>query len=250
MPYQTRDRTDSEMDLKESDILGADIGRHWYYRSKAKAIARLLSGLTPSIILDVGAGSGFFSRVLLSNTSAQQAWCVDINYEGDSESLVFGKALHFRRSIDSIDADLVLLIDVLEHIDDDVGLLCDYVKKVPSGARFLISVPAFRFLWSGHDIFLGHKRRYVLQEVEQVARSAGLKLICANYYFSIVFPIAAAVRLAGNFLQRNQLKAQSQLSRHHVFVNETLAAMCWIELPFMRINRLAGLTVFCLAEKP
>jgi SAM-dependent methyltransferase len=237
------------MDLKETDILGSDIGKHWYYRSKARAMERLLNGVTPAIILDVGAGSGFFSRKLLSNTSAKQAWCVDISYEADSETLEAGKPVYFRRSVDEVDADLVLLMDVLEHVDDDVGLLNDYVKKVPRGARFLISVPAFQFLWSGHDVFLEHKRRYRLNQLEDVVRRAGLTVKHGSYYFGAVFPIAATIRLVSNLARSDQLKARSQLSRHHVVVNETLAAMSAVELPFLKINRLAGLTVFCVAEK-
>lgn len=237
------------MDLKETDILGPEIGQHWYYRSKANAMARLLSGISPSIILDVGAGSGFFSKKLLSDTLAKEAWCVDISYDDDSDALESGKPLHFRRSIDEVNADLVLLMDVLEHVENDVGLLKDYANKVPLGARFLISVPAFQFLWSGHDVFLEHKRRYRLNQMEDVARQAGLTVQHSAYYFGAVFPIAATIRLLSNFTQSGQHKARSQLSQHHPFVNETLAAMSAAELPLLAHNRLAGLTVFCIAEK-
>lgn len=237
------------MDLKETDILGADIGRHWYYRSKANAMTRLLSGVSPSVILDIGAGSGFFSKKLLSDTRAKEAWCVDISYENDSDALESGKAIHLRRSIDKVNADLVLLMDVLEHVDDDVGLLNECITKVASGARFLISVPAFQFLWSGHDVFLEHKRRYRLKQMEDVVRQAGLAVKHGAYYFCAVFPIAATIRLVSNVVQRGRYKAESQLSQHHPFVNETLAAMCSVELPFFLRNRLAGLTVFIVAEK-
>lgn len=238
------------MDLKETDILGANIGRHWYYRSKADAMTRLLSGVSPSVILDIGAGSGFFSKKLLSDTMAKEAWCVDISYENDSDALESGKPIHLRRSIDKVNADLVLLMDVLEHVDDDVGLLKECVTKVPSGARFLISVPAFQFLWSGHDVFLGHKRRYRLKQMERVTQQAGLLVKHGLYYFGAVFPIAAATRLVGNLAKRGRYKAQSQLSKYHPFVNETLAAMCSVESPFILRNRFAGLTVFVVAEKP
>lgn len=237
------------MDLKETDILGDGIGKHWYYRSKARAMEHLLGGVMPSVILDVGAGSGFFSRKLLSNTPAKQAWCVDISYEVDSETLEAGKPVFLRRSVDKVDADLILVMDVLEHVDDDVGLLDDYVKKVPCGARFIISVPAFQFLWSGHDVFLEHKRRYRLNQIEDVARRAGLTVKHGAYYFGAVFPIAATIRMANNLLRRGREKAQSQLTQHHPFVNETLAAMSSAELPFFLRNRFAGLTAFVLAEK-
>ena len=236
------------MDLKETEILGADIAGHWYYSSKAKAMSQLLGTIKPSKILDVGAGSGFFSRYLLNHTNAQEAWCVDISYDADSDAQESGKAVHYRRSIDSIDADLVLLMDVLEHVDDDVGLLQDYVNKVPTGSQFLITVPAFQFLWSGHDDFLEHKRRYTLNHLEDVVRRTGLTVKQGTYYFGSVFPIAATLRLAQK--QTGGAKpAQSQLTKHSPLVNTVLKSLCEAELPFMNFNRTAGLTVFCLAEK-
>jgi SAM-dependent methyltransferase len=198
--------------------------------------------------LDVGAGSGFFSKHLLAHSSAEEAWCVDTSYDNDSDTIEMEKQLHFRRSIESVDADLVLLMDVLEHVDDDVGLLKEYVKKVPHGSRFLISVPAFQFLWSGHDIFLDHKRRYTLHQLEDVVASAGLRVKHGSYYFGMVLPLATSIRLAHKWLRNGERSARSQLTRHHPFVNITLATLCQTELPFMRFNRFAGLTVFCLAE--
>lgn len=236
------------MDLKETDILGADIDSHWYYSSKAKAMIRLLGGMKPATILDVGAGSGFFSRHLLAHTTAKEAWCVDISYEADSDSSEAGKAVHYRRSIEAVDADLVLLMDVLEHVDNDVALLKEYVDKVPSGSRFLITVPAFQFLWSGHDDFLEHKRRYTLSQLEDAVRSAGLAVKQGSYYFGMVFPIAASIRLAQKASSEGKT-ARSQLTKHHPFINTALKALCYAELPFMKFNRIAGLTVFCLAEK-
>ena len=238
------------MDLKETDILGANIEHHWYYRSKAKAMTRLLAGTPPSTILDVGAGSGFFSRHLLAQSSAKEAWCVDISYDGDSDASEAGKPVHFRRQVDTVNADLVLLMDVLEHVDDDVGLLKEYAKKVSRGARFLISVPAFQFLWSGHDVFLEHKRRYRLNQIEDTVKQAGLTVKHGAYYFGAVFPIAASIRLVNNWVHKGQQQVRSQLSLHHPLVNGTLAAMSDAELPFLAHNRLAGLTAFCLAEKP
>src|SRR5580693_7245398 len=79
------------MDLKEEDILGADIGRHWYYRAKAAALRRAVGDLGARRILDVGAGSGFFSRHLLAETGAQSALCVDIGYPSERDDSVAGK---------------------------------------------------------------------------------------------------------------------------------------------------------------
>lgn len=236
------------MDLKETDILGSSIDQHWYYSSKAAATKRLLGDAPIRKILDVGAGSGFFTHHLLTHTAANEAWCVDISYDADSDASTSGKPVHYRRGIDSVDADLVLLMDVLEHVDDDVGLLKAYVDKVPSGSRFLMTVPAFQFLWSGHDDFLEHKRRYTLAQFETVARDAGLTVKHGAYYFGAVFPIAATLRLLPKGTQPSP--PRSQLKQHHPVVNSILKTLCSIELPFMGANRLAGLTVFVLAQKP
>jgi SAM-dependent methyltransferase len=234
------------MDLKEEDILGADIGRHWYYRSKAAALRRAVAGLRPRRLLDVGAGSGFFSRHLLAETPAESALCVDIGYARDRDDSVAGKPVHYRRDTGPTDCDLVLMMDVLEHVDDDRGLVRHYASKVPSGAHFLVTVPAFTFLWSGHDVFLEHKRRYRLSEIEAALGDGGLEIVRGAYYFGLIFPLAAAVRLA----RRNTTEPRSSLKKHGAFTNGVLTATCAAELPLFPYNRLAGLSAFVLAKKP
>jgi hypothetical protein len=234
------------MDLKEEDILGADIGRHWYYRSKAAALRRTVRDLHFRRILDVGAGSGFFSRHLLAGTAAQSALCVDTGYPDDRDEALVGKPVRYRREIGATDCDLVLMMDVLEHVDDDRGLVDHYAGKVPTGAHFLVTVPAFQFLWSGHDVFLEHKRRYRLTQIEQVLREAGLDVVRGLYYFGLIFPLAVTVRLA----DRKAAEPRSHLVRHGGLANGLLSTACAIELPLMRVNRLAGLTAFVVAKKP
>jgi 2-polyprenyl-3-methyl-5-hydroxy-6-metoxy-1,4-benzoquinol methylase len=234
------------MDLKEEDILGADIGHHWYYRSKATALRRMVGALNVRRILDVGAGSGFFSRHLLAATGAQSALCVDIGYPRDRDDSEDGKPVLYRRDTGPTDCDLVLMMDVLEHVDDDRGLVRHYAGKVPPGAHFLVTVPAFRFLWSGHDVFLEHKRRYRLGELETTMRDAGLQVVRGAYYFGLVFPLAVVVRLA----QRGAAEPKSSLRKHGALTNATLAAACSAELPLFPVNRLAGLSAFVLAKKP
>ena len=233
------------MDLKEEDILGSDIGQHWYYRSKAAALRRMVGGLRPQRVLDVGAGSGFFSRHLL-NHGAQSALCVDIGYAADRDDREAGKPVLYRRDCGITDCDLVLMMDVLEHVDDDAGLVRHYAAKVLSGTHFLVTVPAFRFLWSGHDVFLEHRRRYTLGEIEQSMRRAGLEVVRGAYYFGAVFPLAAAVRLA----TRSDPRPRSSLRKHGAVTNGLLSAVCAVELPIFPMNRVAGLSAFLLARKP
>jgi SAM-dependent methyltransferase len=232
------------LDLKEVDLLGDGIERHWYYQSKRRALLRLIQGTSANRVLDVGAGSGYFSKALLSAGLAEEACCVDTSYSSDSQTTHAGKPLKFCRSVDASNANLVMLMDVLEHVDDDVGLLADYVKRVPAGATFVLSVPAFAFMWSGHDVFLEHKRRYTLSQLEAVAKEAGLTVVRGCYFYATVLPLAWLSRLTSS-----REKPTSQLKRHHPAVNGALASVCALELAWFRGNRLGGLSAFCLATK-
>lgn len=236
------------MDLKEEQILGDRVGEHWYYRAKAEALQTFLGSRTAGTILDVGAGSAFFSRWLLEHTDACRSICVDSAYPQESDSTHMGKPIAYRRQCDSTKADLILLMDVLEHVSDDVGLLRDYAAKVPAGTRVLITVPAFSFLWSGHDEFLGHQRRYTLHQTEQMVKTAGLTCISGAYYFGGLFPLIAAFRLGRKIFRNHAKPSGSDLTMPSVLVNRSLYTLCHLEVPFFHLNRLAGLSVFCLAH--
>ena len=86
------------MDLKEEEILGDQVNTHWYYRAKVAALLRDLNGATRVEVLDIGAGSGFFSRQLL-DAGAARATCVDTGYAQDRDETWHGKPIAFRRAI-------------------------------------------------------------------------------------------------------------------------------------------------------
>ncbi len=236
------------MDIKEADLLRENAADHWYYRNKARAVEQLLRGTAPRTVLDVGAGSGFFSRHVLANSPAVEAWCVDLNYPADSDVVENGKNIHFRKSVGQVDADLVLLMDVLEHVDDDVGLLRDAASKAVAQATFLISVPAFQFMWSGHDVFLEHKRRYTLAALEHVVEAAGLRIQQSTYFFAAVFPAAMLMRLPRKLLGGTAQPA-SDMRVHSRPVNWLLNAVSSVELKLVKRNRWFGLTAFCVATR-
>lgn len=231
------------MDLKEEAALGAAIDTHWYYQSKARMMAARIGRCRE--VLDVGAGSGFFSRWLLARGLAESATCVDPGYEADRDEAVAGRPIRFRRRIEESTADLVLMMDVLEHVDDDIGLLADYLGLVTTGTRVFITVPAFEFIWSAHDDFLEHRRRYTLSRLRDVVNAAGASELAGHYYFGAVFPLAAAMRL----MSRGRKADRSDMGPLPGPFNATLSAVCAAERQVMGLNRLAGLSVVMLCEK-
>ena len=236
------------MDLKEELLIGEASG-HWYYRAKLAALRLAIAKLPPGPILDVGSGSGFFARKLLESGQATEATCVDPGYPADSEEQVNGRPMRFRRRVGGSGATLVLMMDVLEHVADDGALLAEYVARMPPGACVLVTVPAFQALWSGHDVFLEHHRRYTLREVERLLGAAGLQMELGCYFYAALLPLAAAARLLDRW-RRDDRPPRSHMQRFGRVTNAALDAVCRAELPLFRANRMAGLSVFGLAVKP
>jgi len=243
------------MDLKEENAIGGDPSAHWYYIAKGRAIKALLGDGPVGAVLDVGAGSGVFSQMLVGEGRADSAICVDPNYEDEflSENQARRRTdkIGYVRSVDQVDASHVLMIDVIEHVDDDVALIGDYAQMAAPGTQFVISVPAFQFLWSSHDDFLDHRRRYTLASLKASVEAAGLEPVEMRYFFGLLFPAAACMRLADKILRGDKAPPRSALKPAPQWLNKSLVAIHDLEraalFPF---NKLAGVSAFCLAKKP
>lgn len=228
------------MDLKELDLVDPSV--HWYYQAKLAGIQAMVASQTSSgiRIVDVGAGSGFFSLAIAEELSDATVTCVDPHYP--DHALREDGPIRFVRTMSDPSADLYLFIDVLEHVDDDLALLLDYVRAAPEGALVVISVPAFQSLWSGHDVFLEHRRRYRLREVEDLAQKAGLRVRNSRYLFGSIFPVAWLLRRV-----KRSREAKSDMKASSPAVNRVLTRLLTME--HHRItNRWFGLSAVVVAE--
>ena len=99
---------------------------------------------------------------------------------------------------------LVALLDVLEHVDGDEAALRSIATKLAPGGRILITVPAYPWMWSAHDVAHHHKRRYSKRALRRVIEAAGLKPERIGYFNSLLFPLAAAVRIAGKLTGKSE----------------------------------------------
>jgi hypothetical protein len=239
------------LDLKEEAILGSDIAQHWYYVSKGRALRDFLGDVKASQVLDVGAGSGIFSRQLLDQGLCESALCVDPNYSEERSEQHHGKQIRFVRRIDGGQQQLLLMMDVLEHITDDTGFLKEYVRTLDRGGHILITVPAFQFMWSGHDVFLEHRRRYTIGTIEAVVRDVGLIPLKSRYFFGSLFPLVALVRVMRRvLLERGATTARSELKVYPAWTNKLLIKLHDLERKcFFAFNRSFGLSIFCICRK-
>jgi 2-polyprenyl-3-methyl-5-hydroxy-6-metoxy-1,4-benzoquinol methylase len=239
------------MDVKEQDILGDRIDKHWYYVAKSNALLQFLAGYTVPEVLDVGAGSGFFSKRLLCAGVCKRAICVDTAYTENWTESHCGQQIVFLRHVGEVTQGMILMMDVIEHVDDDVGFIRAYTDQMPKSAVLLVTVPAFQFLWSGHDVFLEHRRRYTLAGLRRTLEGAGLEVIRSRYFFSILFPAICVMRLRGRLRRISaHFEPRSDLRVHSRWTNDLLTAIHELERhTLFRVNRWAGLTAFCLAKR-
>ena len=234
------------MDVKELSQISGPPEAHWYYAAKFDLLAATVGAFGARRIVDVGAGSGVFARLLLERTDCQEAICVDPAYERDRDETVNGKSLRFRRAYDGMDFDLILLMDVLEHVDDDVALLSDVVTSVRPGTPVFITVPAFGFLWSAHDVFLEHRRRYTAKMLARTMRGAKLTVDRIRYFYLGIFPLVALLRL---LTRGRDPRRGSDLRPAPAVVGWLLAKALKAErrliFPF---NNLAGLSIVAIGR--
>lgn len=237
------------MDLKELES-GVVPASHWYYRTKRIPVRAFLRGILrgrrePLDLLDVGAGSGFFSESLMEAAPGRirDVRRVDTGYPAEEtarDARISGRVSRSRELPARIRGSLVLLMDVLEHAKDDRALLGSVAARCEGTNYFFLTAPAFMSLWSSHDEFLGHHRRYTLRELTETAEKAGLVVTSSYYLYGAIFP---AVWLVRRFQGG---PGGSDLKPANAAVSALLELICRAEFLFRRLNKVAGVT--CVVE--
>ncbi len=160
-----------------------------------RAYRRVLAdhgALSARRILDVGAGDGWFAETLISDLPhVEQVVCWDVNYDVD-ELVTTDPRVARTRTAPAPGFDLVLVLDVLEHVDDPDRFVTDQLCPVSGpGTPVLVAVPAHPGLFGEHDRALGHHRRYTITGlIEQV--SPWIDVVDHGPLFTGLVPLRAA----------------------------------------------------------
>ena len=222
--------------------------RHWWIRTRLLYLKACLTGLpAPLDVLEVGCGTGqnlFYireqpelNRAVRRLTGVEPEWPADAprgSWMGPDD------AIH--RSLREVtgEQDVLIAMDVLEHIEDDLDALTKWIDLLRPGGHVFLTVPALPSLWSYHDELLGHKRRYTLPSLAELAAAAGLERLKANYAFAHVVPAAYLVRKLGS---RKRDHAATDLAPTPRLVNAVLYGAGYVEYS-LGGNRYLGTSVF------
>ena len=157
-------------------------------------------------VVEVGAGIGNFSRLLLARASPSELTLIEPaenlfprlqqQFHADTRVTVINS--HLERVADSLAPDSVVLVNVLEHCKDDDGLLRTIHRILPHGGTLLLFVPALPFLYGSFDEAVGHVRRYTKSSLTSVLKNAKFDIACLRYFN---MPGVVAWFLAGRVLR-------------------------------------------------
>lgn len=197
------------MDRAVFDRMAEQDQVHWWYVARRRILADLIkreAALPPDArILEIGCGTGH-NFEMLSAFGRLDALEVD----GAARALASRRLGHAvgdapLPSLAGVPGGayhLIALLDVLEHVDEDRAALESIATKLAPGGRILVTVPAYQWMWSAHDVAHHHKRRYSRRSLRAVAEAAGLEVRRIGYFNSLLFPLAAMVRIAGKLAGR------------------------------------------------
>ncbi len=174
--------------------------RHWWFRGRRHVIRALLlrADLPPKPrILDAGCGTGrnLVEFGMLGPTAGVDPSADAVSFcrqRGlDNVKCADLEALPFSAG----EFDLLLACDVLEHVLHDDVALKELLRVADAGATLIITVPAYQWLWTEHDVQLHHYRRYSLSTIGAIVRAAGWSIAYSTYFNSILLPVVAAARV-------------------------------------------------------
>jgi SAM-dependent methyltransferase len=189
------------MDERYAEVYGGVARQHWWWRARDAAVATTLARLTlpppPRRVLDVGCGDGRLFPLL-----ARYGAVEGIEPDGTAMGKAPAPGIHVAPFARPLPVQgpyaLVTMLDVLEHLDAPVEALQLVAEVLAPGGLLLLTVPAYQWLWTGHDDLNRHRARYTPDALRDQLGQAGLQVTTLRHLFhGLVVP-----KLGVRFLER------------------------------------------------
>jgi SAM-dependent methyltransferase len=182
---------------------------HWWFLARRRILEELIRRVVRpgkgARVLEVGCGTGHNLR-MLGKFGELDACELDFSARTLSSKRLGREVKEaklpdlsmFKRDT----YDLVALLDVLEHVPDDLGSLRAIHRRLKRGGALLLTVPANPWMWSAHDTAHHHFRRYTKKQLEELFLRSGLEVELVSYFNTLLYPLVAAARIVGKALRR------------------------------------------------
>jgi len=228
---------------------------HWWYAGRRRIVESLVSAISRTlttqrpIILDVGCGTGANLELLarfgevegVDISDDALSFCRQRGYTNVRRGAA--QLLPFEDNV----FDLVTALDVVEHLDDDLGSLREMRRVLKPNGRVLLFVPAFMFLWGVQDDVSNHRRRYTLKELLSVASEAGFEIERASYA-NITFFVP--ILLVRTLMRITRLRPATEFKINIPIFNGLFGRIFGAERFWLRHSSLPlGVSAFCIARR-
>lgn len=238
---------------------------HWWHIGKRRIVYSLLRRYIPRgsrqdrRALDLGCGTGLnlehLERYATTTGTDYFEEALDFCRERGHTLLCKADAAHIPFADRYF--DIATALDVIEHLDDDLAALRELYRVMKPGGLLIVSVPAYKLLWTYWDDILGHRRRYTTRMLRDVIEQAGFELLKVSYSNALTLVPAITVRLAKSLLYRaarrrgNRRDPQTDFMTLPGPVNGALISYYGLESWLLRRASLPfGLSVVCVAQRP
>lgn len=245
------------MDIKEQQAGSAlgSFGRHPWEIARVKIVKDFLVRFVPSpvSVIDIGCGDAFVIQQLARYLPNTNFYGVDTALDNTLLSAYKARIDNPRVALFPSTEDLppeagkasaVLLLDVIEHIPDDSSFLSQIARlpQVGNDTVFLITVPAFNSLFTIHDTWLGHYRRYTLPMLQKRLRANGLEPVYSGYLFFSLF-LARAVQKAIQKIKKPDLSNMAGIGawKTHPFLDRVIIFFLLTDVVLARFLRIFGI---------
>jgi len=245
------------MDIKEHRAGSArgTAGRHPWELARVKIVEKYLLRHVPSpfSVVDIGCGDAFVMEQLARDFPGTQFYGVDTAFDDqlltEYTERIGNSSVRLYRSAGELPPELsapsaVLLLDVIEHISDDAAFLGQIASlpQIGNDTVFLITVPAYPGLFTIHDTWLGHYRRYTLRSLHAALKQVGLKPVDSGYLFFSLF-LARAVQ---KVLQAVRKPDESQMTgiggwKSHPVADRLIVFFLLADVALARFLRIFGI---------
>jgi SAM-dependent methyltransferase len=241
-------------EFEKHERLEAD---HWWFEGRRRCIAAVLETQLKTVprrrILDVGCGTGGMFPLLKRFGAVSGA-----EFSPDARARatrlypdVAVSACALPGDVPQGPFELITAFDVLEHLDEPQASARALAERLAPGGQLLVTVPAFQFLWSAHDVALQHRRRYSARLLREHLEAGGLRITWHSFFNSSLFPAVVAARLVGRLRSKNSAEGASDLKPLPKLLNGALTTVFGAEGRLLRTRRLpVGVSLIAMAEKP
>jgi SAM-dependent methyltransferase len=250
------------MDRRVYQQMEAVEDHHWWFLGRRAVIAAVLAPIAGERdpghtgrarrILDAGCGSG-------GNLEVYAALGAVVGADTAPDALATSRRRGYRGvAVASLPAlpfadgafDLVAATDVVEHVADGVGALRELFRVTRPGGHVLVTVPAYRWLWTDSDVQLGHHRRYTRPQIVRECRLAGATVSRASYFNATLLPAIAAARWVRR--RRGRPMAATELEQTRPAANRLLGLPLVAEARLIQagVGLPAGVSIICLCRTP